>query len=339
MDFRFPQIRAPRGPLARAATWSLIPLGLAGGWLGATALRVPHDLPLDFPLDAEMTTLEIPFGDLATYASGVEEGTPLLLVHSINAAASAYEMRPLFEHYAGTRPVYALDLPGYGLSDRRDRIYTPRLMTDALIAVVETIRAKHGIFPIDAVALSLSTEFLTRAANEHPTYFRSVGLIAPTGFDSKREVEGASGGTFGRESVRDIVSFPAWGRPLFDALTSRVSMRFFLQKTFGSKHIDEGLFDYAYASAHQPGAEHAPFSFLSGFLFSTDALTLCKGLSMPVWMAHGVRGDFVDYSRKHEVEERPNWTIRVFETGAMPHFERLGEVVAAYDDFLDKVAG
>ncbi|MCX8255829.1 Alpha/beta hydrolase [Beijerinckiaceae bacterium RH AL1] len=339
MDFPLPTFREPRSPLRRAATWSLIPLGLSAGWLGAAALRVPHDVPLDYPLDAEMAPLQVPFGELATYAAGPEDGVPLLLVHSINAAASAYEMRPLFEHYAKSRPVYALDLPGYGLSDRKDRIYTPRLMTDALIAMIEHIRAKHGTFPIDVVALSLSCEFAARAANDHPTYVRSLGLIAPTGFDSRREVEGPAGETYGNASARDIVSFPAWGRPLFDALTSRVSMRFFLEKTFGSKRIDEGLLDYGWASAHQQDAEHAPFSFLAGFLFSKDALTLYKQLAMPVWMAHGVRGDFVDYKRKSEVEGRPGWTIDVFQTGAMPHFETLDTVTAAYDAFLDTVAG
>ena len=60
---------------------------------------------------------------------------PLLLLHSINAAASAYEMKPLFEHYSRERPVYALDFPGYGLSDRSARDYTPRLMTDAIHAL------------------------------------------------------------------------------------------------------------------------------------------------------------------------------------------------------------
>ena len=339
MDFGFPTLRGRRSPMRRAATWSLIPLGLAGGFLGGSALRVPHDVPLDFPVDAEMTGLHIPFGELATYAAGPAEGTPLLLVHSINAAASAYEVRPLFEHYARSRPVYALDLPGYGLSDRRDCIYTPRLMTDAIIAMIEAIRAKHGAFPIDVVALSLSSEFAARAAAEHPTLFRSLGLVAPTGFDSKREVEGLAGETYANAPVRDVVSFPAWGRTLFDALTSRVSMRFFLQKTFGAKTIDEGLLDYGWAAAHQAGGQHAPFSFLSGFMFSKDALTLYKSLAVPVWLVHGVRGDFVDYKRKSEVAERPNWTIKVFETGALPHFERLDEVTAAYDAFLAKVAG
>ena len=38
---------------------------------------------------------------------------PLLLLHSINASASAYEVKPLFEHYRQQRPVYAPDLPGF----------------------------------------------------------------------------------------------------------------------------------------------------------------------------------------------------------------------------------
>ena len=62
--------------------------------------------------------------------------TPILLVHSINASGSAAEVEPLFEHYRATRPVYALDLSGFGLSSRADRAYTPRLMTDAVLAMV-----------------------------------------------------------------------------------------------------------------------------------------------------------------------------------------------------------
>lgn len=337
MNLRLPPITRPT-PARRAATWSLVPLGMLGGYLGARALRAPHDLPLSPALDAEIGSLHIPFGQLVTYAGGPAEGTPLLLVHSVNAAANAYEVKPLFDHYAGSRPVYAFDLPGYGLSDRRDCIYTPRLMTDAVIAMVEAIRRKHGPFPIDAVALSLSSEFLARAASEHPTFFRTIGLVSPTGFDSKREVEGLSGTTHGKESVRDLVSFPVWSRPLFDALTSRRSMRYFLERTWGSKRIDEGLFEHAYASAHQPDAQHAPFSFLSGFLFSADSLTVYKELTLPVWMCHGVRGDFVDYERKREVKDRSNWTIQVFRTGALPHFERLDELTASYDAFLDEAA-
>lgn len=54
-------------------------------------------------------------------------------------------------------------------------------------------------------------------------------------------------------------------------------------------------------------------------------------------MVHGVRGDFQDYLRKKSVEHRDNWTIRMFQTGALPHFELLDEFVCEYDAFLGAV--
>jgi pimeloyl-ACP methyl ester carboxylesterase len=93
------------------------------------------------------------------------------LVHTINASASAAEVRPIFESLSQHRTVYAIDLPGYGFSERADRLYTPRLMTDAIHDLVRHIQAIHGSQAIDALAVSLSCEFLARAAAEQPTHF------------------------------------------------------------------------------------------------------------------------------------------------------------------------
>lgn len=131
-----------------------------------------------------------------------------------------------------------------------------------------------------------------------------------------------------------LLDFPPWSRGFFRLLTSRPIIRYFLRKTWGSPNIDEGLAAYDYITTHQPGAEHAPYYFVSGYLFSQDILQLSFSLAMPVWMVHGTRGDFVDYTNKGLVEDRPNWTIQVFETGAMPYFEVEAAFVRAYDAFL-----
>ena len=61
----------------------------------------------------------------------------------------------------------AVDLPGFGDSLRSDRVYNPRLMTDALHTVAAQIRQRCGTAaPLDALALSLSCEFLARAASD-----------------------------------------------------------------------------------------------------------------------------------------------------------------------------
>jgi hypothetical protein len=127
---------------------------------------------------------------------------------------------------------------------------------------------------------------------------------------------------------------PLWSQGFFRLLTSRACIRYFLRKTWGSPDIDEGLAQYDYLTTHQAGARHAPYYFVSGFLFSENIIRTYHSLTLPVWMVHGVRGDFVDYTNKTVVQGRANWTIQVFPTGAMPHFEQETAFVRAYDAFL-----
>jgi pimeloyl-ACP methyl ester carboxylesterase len=271
-------------------------------------------------------------GRINVYVAG--QGAPMLLVHSVNAAASVAEVRPLFEHWARTRTVFALDLPGYGFSQRSDRDYTPRLMTDALLAMREPIRRRCGDRPVDALAVSLASEFLARAATETPQSWRSLALVSPTGFSGLRPRRSAPGSTQAMPRMYRALRGPGWGGALFRGLTRPAVIRYFLRRTWGAKNIDEALWRYAVITARQPGAEHAPLHFLAGSLFSTDIHTIYEQLAIPVWMSHGVRGDFVDYRGKSIVEGRSNWSFNVFSTGAMPYFELPQEFNVAYSSFL-----
>jgi pimeloyl-ACP methyl ester carboxylesterase len=292
---------------------------------------------LPAPVSGQRHEIGSPIGRLTYYAATPETAgnvTPLLLIHSINAAGSAYEIKPLFEHYRQSRSVYALELPGFGHSERGKREYTVRMMTDAILLAVREIQHVHGRVPIDALAVSLSSEFLARAATEMPLNFRSVALVSPTGFRSQDKTANGRAGTRGMPALRAFFEFPLWSEAFFRLLTTRAVIRYFLRKTWGSPAIDEGLADYDYLTTHQPGAQHAPYYFVSGFLFSRDILRIYQLLALPVWMSHGVRGDFVDYSNKAAVEGRPNWTVETFQTGAMPHFEVKQAFVERYDAFL-----
>jgi pimeloyl-ACP methyl ester carboxylesterase len=291
-------------------------------------------LTLPHALSGERREIDSPAGRLSYYVDGV--GPPLLLLHSINAAGSGYEVKPLYDHYRASRTVYALDLPGFGFSDRSDRDYTPRLMTDAVHAIAREINARHGSAAFDALALSLSSEFLSRAATEAQGGFRTLALVSPTGFNGKKPRYGTPGSTRGNAALYRTFTFPLWRKGFFSLLTSKPSIRYFLKKTWGSPNIDEGLLEYDYLTTHQPGADNAPFYFVSGYLFSNDINRVYDELSLPVFMSHGVRGDFQDYGLKPTVDGKPNWTIRVFQTGALPHFEVLDAFVREYDAFLQK---
>lgn len=291
--------------------------------------------PLPPAVGGEQRSVESRAGRLGYYVAG--EGPPMLLVHSINAAASVYEVKPVFEWALAGRRVYALDLPGYGFSQRGERDYCVALFCEALREMLDIIAAEAGDTPVDALALSLSSEFLARVAVERPRRFRSLTLVTPTGF-SRRSGHLAKRPAETREvpGLRAVLSFPLWSQGLYGLLVTRASVAYFMRRTFGSRVVDEALIDYAWRTAQQPGARHAPLAFLSGRLFSTDVRALYERLELPVWVPHATRGDFKDFSAGGWTASRPNWRLQPMPTGALPFFERPEAFMADFAAFLER---
>ena len=286
--------------------------------------------PLPPALDAERHEFVGRAGAQSFYSAG--EGRPLVLFHSINAAGSAFEMRPVFEHYRHTRRVFAPDLPGYGFSDRSARDYSPRLFTDAVHDMLDQVPAD---VPVDAMALSLTSEFLARAASERAERFRSLTFITPTGFDRRsHKLRAPEGETREVRGLHKVLTLPLWRRGLYRALTRPGVIRYFLKRTSGSDHFDEALAAYCEVTTRQPGAEHVVYAFLSARLFSKDIRDVYERLEMPVWVPHATRGDFKDFSGADWAREADNWTVQPIEGGALPHFEVPEAFFAAADAFL-----
>ena len=293
--------------------------------------------PLTPALPAERRDLDSPAGRLSLYSDqpkGAGSGLPpLLLVHSVNAAASAAEIAPLFAHYRQQRAVYALELPGFGFSDRSDRPYTPRLMTDALHAAIAIIQAEQGGTAVDVLAVSLAGEFAARAKCEAPHSIRRLALVSPTGFRGAKLRYGRAGSTLGLPWLYRLFTWNGWRQGIFNTLTRPGVVRYFLQRTWGGQTIDEALWRYCVHTARQPGASNAPFYFVSAFLFSADINTLYETLDGPVWVSMATRGDFTDYQGRHTVDGRSNWEFHAIDGGALPYFEDLANFTRRLDPF------
>jgi pimeloyl-ACP methyl ester carboxylesterase len=306
--------------------------GLVTGWIVYSNVGIDHNVPLSPALLATREEFTAPgVGRLNVYEDLSGEGTPVVLIHSINAAASAYEMRPLFRTYRGKRPVYALDMPGYGFSERSSRVYSPDLFTHAILALLKRIEQ-----PVDLVALSLSSEFAAQVARQAPAEVRSLTMISPTGFDATGHGPGKRLNSRRGNKKHRWLSFPLWARPLYDLITTRRSIRFFLQKSFVGA-VPDDFVDYAYATAHQPGAEHAPLAFLSGMLFTPQVrLRVYDNLELPVLVIYD-QDPYVDFRMLAPyVSVHSNWQARrISPTYGLPHFEKLDETTRALEQFWD----
>jgi pimeloyl-ACP methyl ester carboxylesterase len=305
-----------------------------------SAHRASPSPALPKALQADRLELDTPAGRVSYYHSAPQDSIalpPLLLVHSVNATGSAAEVAPLFEHYRARRAVYALDLPGFGFSDRSERDYTPRLMTDAVLALIDVMRQAHGGVAVDVLGVSLASEFVARAQREAPHHIRRLALVSPTGFSRAKRRYGPPGSNLGMPWLYKTLTWPFWADGIYRNLTRPGVIRYFLQRTWGSKNIDEALWRYDLLTARQPGAQHAPFYFVSAFLFSNDISSLYEAIDCPVWVSMATRGDFTDYQGRTTVQSKPNWRFHAVAGGALPYFEDLPAFAAVLDPFLDAI--
>ncbi|EGV31979.1 alpha/beta hydrolase fold protein [Thiorhodococcus drewsii AZ1] len=264
-------------------------------------------------------------GRIHYYVDDSASGRPLVLIHSINAAPSAFEMKPLFDRFRSQRPVYALDLPGFGRADRSKRRYSPELYAGAISDFLEEVVKT----PCDLAAFSLGCEFSAKVAAQKPELVKSLALISPTGFNIRGLPTGAAA-----ERAYKFLSVPGINDGLYGLLTTRPSIRFFYRQAFVGTTPPE-LVEYAHATSHQPGAKYAPLYFLSGQLFTPKASeTLYDTLTQPVLVIYD-KDPNIDF---HELPDflgrHPNWRAeRVGPTRGLPQWEKPAETADAIARF------
>jgi pimeloyl-ACP methyl ester carboxylesterase len=260
-------------------------------------------------------------------------GSPVLLVHDVGFTAGATEMLPLFESLQGSHQVFLLDLPGFGASDRAERRYSARLMTDALHMAAAFVRMRAqlpGRHPLDVVALGRSCEFVARAATEDPKRWGRLAFVSPTG------LHGPLGGWPARR--RRWLRAGFMRQPLHALLTTQPLLRWQLRRQFGNPFVDEDLLAAAVQSSRVPGASAAPFQHWMGALDSPDVLQLYLGLKHQVWLSFGKRGLASGFHQNPVLEQRANWRHTVFTSGTLPHFQHTVSFVRVFRRFLSETA-
>lgn len=299
--------------------------GAVGGWLAYSALAVDHQMPLPPSIPAERHTFFGPQScQLSYFADTSGQGRPLVLLHSINAAGCSYEMRPIFQHYRGTRPVYALDLPGFGFSERTDRHYSVDLFVNAILDFLHHINE-----PVDVIALSLSSEFAAQAALSEPDLFHSLTLISPTGLNDRQNKASIQKASEGGNSDKNyaLLANPLWAQPFYDLLASKPSIMYFLRESFYGP-VDSQLAEYGYLTTHQPGARFAPLYFVSGRLFTPNIMTsVYQKLTVPVLVLFDQDAHVTFDLLPQILEANTQWRARrIPNTRGLPQFERMGKV-------------
>jgi len=261
------------------------------------------------------------------------QGTPLVLLHSFNAAASSFEMKPLFDHYAQTtdRPLYALDWLGFGLSDRPDVVYRPALFQRQL----RRFMSEHVPGAADVVALSLGCEYAATVALPSPFLFRSLTLLSPTSLGTRANVRTS------RKAMVHALAATGTFELFFYRLARRPSIQsYYARQVFKEpEDVPEELVDYAYLTANVKGAHHAPRYFVAGDLFLGEtARTAYASVRVPTLLVIPTAPDDTvqRFERLAHTRARNADVLQVEEldAGLMPQWDSLTALIQRLDTFL-----
>ena len=257
------------------------------------------------------------------------EGSPVLLVHGIHAAASSFEWRRNVEFLSRRFRVTSVDLLGFGLSDRPAISYSAETYIALLMDFIRDVLPA----PPAVVASSLSATYAVSMAFRAPASIAGLVLVNPVGIESLNRQAGPL-----EVVLHGALESPVVGQSLYNVLVSDASIRHFLrEQVFASADaVDEALVAQMYATSHQPGARHAPAAFIGGALncaideiFPRLAVPTLVMLGRDARFGASVSAD--DFSRLN-----PDVRVRtIANAGLLPHDERSADFNDVVTQFLE----
>jgi pimeloyl-ACP methyl ester carboxylesterase len=270
-------------------------------------------------------------GQVCCYVADRQRGRPIVLVHDLRITSSAREMRPLFESFRWRRPTFAIDLPGFGLSDRSPRCYSPSLFAVVLAEFLRKVRARLGT--ADVVALGRGSEAAARVAAEEQGLVRSLAVLEPSGLLTPED-----GGVESLAARLALSCGDRAARGLFSLLSTRPWLRRLLGTRFHGAP-DASLLEYARQSVRAPGAHHAPLAALALRRCPVESARLYQSLVVPTLVVHDARGGNAIELEAFLRGGANRFAVRIAPTRGMPQFERRFETVSALDRFWHALSG
>ncbi len=254
------------------------------------------------------------------------EGPPLLLVHAIGGGASSFEFCHTLADFSQRFSVYALDLLGWGNSERPNLNYTGSLYAELLADFAREVIGETTA----VVASSLSVAFVLRAARLHPSGFSRLVAIAPIASSTVSQVPESV-----QAAVYSLLSLPVLSQSLYYTLTAPPAVDWITRHTLYSEGFatSETVAHYDVA-AHQPGASYAVRAFLSGRLnlpLQEDWATFA-GPALLVWGRDNLLTPLENAQVLRKL--RPDAALEILPGRSFPHQEAPDQFQACVEPFL-----
>lgn len=259
------------------------------------------------------------------------KGMPLLLIHGIGAGSNLDEWYNSIDTLSKSYTVYAIDLLGFGNSEKPGISYSAYLYAGIINEFIENIIKK----PSYVIAASNSAAFALTAYKLKPENIEKLMLISPTGPETQSASHNQIKKLMGR-----LLETPHFGTTLYNLMTSRAMTAYFLKKYcyYNPLLVNSNMVNKYHLSAHTGGVScKYPIAALLTGHFDLPIKRHLEDIKIPVHIIWGAENSL-----------NPAWNINKFDgikediyisvienTKLLPHNERPKTFCALCKEFFE----
>lgn len=256
-------------------------------------------------------------------------GSPVLLIHDTDAAASSAEWHKLIQRLSKNHTVYAIDLLGCGRSDKPALEYTNYLYVQMLQSFMKEVIQEKAI----VIASNFSTSFVIMVNHMDDSLIEKIVLINPASLKELDVVPDELS-----KLKKTIIQLPFVGTFVYNIMNNMQHIDTSFRTRYVTKHqlISSSMEDIYYEAAHKNGSNGR---FLSSSIlgnYVNNSIThAVKSLSTPTLIIGSVEINRYSLTLDDYHKVNPDLDIIRINNGSLyPHMEIPEKINSLIEDFI-----
>lgn len=219
------------------------------------------------------------FGKIRYIRKG--SGTPILLIHDLSVGSSVYEFNKIIDTLSSNHEVYAIDLLGYGLSDKPNMTYTNYLYVQLITDFIKNIIKRKT----DIIVTGNSSQMAVMACHNDPEIINKMIFINPPSLYDSNQIPSKR-----TKMLKLLIDSPIIGTFVYNLFTNKAVFEKIFEKDYfyNTTNIEEkDILSYLEA-AHLPDyTSKYAFSSYMGKYMNANIIHALKEINHSIYIIGG----------------------------------------------------